>query len=197
MRTLLIVAWLFTGLGGAIFHFGPGQEKLEIDRVNQIMTDARTNVEENNFVAAVEMYDEVLAALPAEKKQASRGIMLEKAKAQMMASQLPKARESLATLLDDVRRDEEPDPEFVSEVQSTLANSQYYMTWLMRLEGRPEEEWKPEIEAARQHYTQLTEQAEAAGNDELFTRSSEDLESAVRLARMDLADLQGLPLPSQ
>ena len=197
MKTLLIVAWLFTGLGGAIYHFGPGQEKLEIDRVNQIMTDARTNVEENNFVAAVEMYDEVLAALPAEKKQASRGIMLEKAKAQMMASQLPKARESLATLLDDVRRDEEPDPEFVSDVQSTLANSQYYMTWLMRLEGRPEEEWKPEIEAARQHYTQLAELAETAGNDELFTRSSEDLESAVRLARMDLADLQGLPLPSQ
>jgi hypothetical protein len=197
MRTLLIVGWLFAGLGGVIFHFGPGQDKLEIDRVNEIMTDARANVEEKNFAVAVEKYDEVLAALPAEKKQASRGIMLEKAKAQMMAAQLPKARESLATLLDDVRQDEEPDPEFVSQVQSTLANSQYYMTWLMRLEGRPEEEWKPEIEAARQHYTQLTEQAEAAGNDELFSRSAEDLESAVRLARMDLADLQGLPLPSQ
>lgn len=198
MRTLLIVAWLFTGLGGAIYHFGPGQEKLEIDRVNQIMKTARANVEDNNFESAVDMYDEVLAALPSEKKQESRGIILEKAKAQMMAAQLPKARESLATLLDDVRLDEEnPDPKFEAEVQSTLANSQYYMTWLMRLEGRPEEEWKPEIEAARQHYTQLTEQAEELGDEELRTRSAEDLESTVRLARMDLADLQALPLPSQ
>ncbi len=197
MRTLLIVAWLFAGLGGVIFHFGPGQEKLEIDRVNQIMKNARVNVEENNFAEAIDMYDEVLAALPSEKKQASRGIVLEKAKAQMMGAKLPEARESLATLLDDVRLDEESDPKFVSDVQSTLANSQYYMTWLMRLEGRPEEEWKPEIEAARQHYTQLTEQAEASGNKELLTRSSEDLESTVRLGRMDLADLQALPLPSQ
>jgi hypothetical protein len=29
------------------------------------------------------------------------------------------------------------------------------------------------------------------------TKHEEDLESAVRLARMDLKDLQGLPLPSQ
>jgi hypothetical protein len=197
MRTLLIVAWLFAGLGGVIYHFGPGQEKLEVDRVNQIMFEARTNVEGKNFVEAVDMYDEVLAALPSEKKLESRDIILEKAKAQMMAAQLPKARETLATLLDDVREDTDPDPAFEAEVQSTLANSQYYMTWLMRLEGRPEEEWKPEIEAARQHYTQLTERAEELGNEELLTKSAEDLESTVRLARMDLADLQALPLPSQ
>lgn len=197
MRTLLIVAWLFTGLGGVIFHFGPGQEKLEIDRVNQIMKSARANVEEKNFAQAIEMYDEVLAALPSEKKQASRDIVLEKAKAQMMGAKLPEARQSLATLLDDVRLDEESDPAFTAEVQSTLANSQYYMTWLMRLEGRPEEEWMPEIQAARQHYTQLTEKAEASGDTELLNRSAEDLESTVRLARMDLADLQALPLPSQ
>ena len=197
MRVLLIVAWLFVGLGGVIYHFGPGQEKLEVDRVNQIMFEARTNVEGSDFASAVEKYDEVLAALPSEKKQESRDIILEKAKAQMMAAQLPKARESLASLLDDIRQDESVDPAFTSEVQSTLANSQYYMTWLMRLEGRPEEEWEPEIQAARQHYTQLTQRAEELGDEELLTRSAEDLESTIRLARMDLNELQALPLPSQ
>ena len=67
----------------------------------------------------------------------------------------------------------------------------------MRLEGQPEEMWKPEIEAARQHYAQLTKDAKKIGNDKLLKTSLEDLESSIRLARMDLSDLQSLPLPSQ
>ena len=197
MRILLIVAWLFAGLGGVIYHFGPGQEKLEMDRINRIMKDARAAVDDGNWPDAVSGYDEVLGALPAEKTAASRNIMLEKAKAQMMAAELPKARQALEALLTDARADDESDPRFVAEVQSTLANSQYYMTWLMRLEGMPEEEWMPEIEAARQHYTQLTQTAEQLGDSELALRSAEDLESSIRLARMDLGDLQALPLPSQ
>jgi len=197
MRTLLIVAWLFTGLGGVIYHFGPGQEKMEIDRINQMLKVARQSVEAEDWPKAVEQFDQVLADLPAEKITESRRLILEKAKAQMMAAELPKARESLESLLLDVRQDDEADPRFVADVQSTLANSQYYMTWLMRLEGMPEEEWMPEIEAARQHYTQLTLDAKKIGDTELAVRSAEDLESTIRLARMDLGELQALPLPSQ
>ena len=157
MRILLIVAWLFTALGGVIFHYGPGQELLEVDRVNQMISDARVQVGNEDWTKAVETYDKVLAAIPAEKEVEARGIQLEKAKSQMMASKLPEARQALQLLLDDCRADKESDPRFVAEVQSTLANSQYYMTWLMRLEGATEEEWMPEIQAARQHYTQLTQ----------------------------------------
>ncbi len=196
MRILLIVAWLFAGLGGVIFHFGPGQEKLEIDRINRMIKDARHEVQNASWEGAVQKYDEVLGALPANKVAESRGIVLEKAKAQMMAAELPKARQALESLLSDARSDEKSDKHFVADVQSTLANSQYYMTWLMRLEGQPEEAWKPEIEAARQHYTQLTQTAKEIGDDELLKRSSEDLESTIRLARMDLGDLQALPVPS-
>ena len=197
MRILLIVGWLFLGLTGVIFHLGPGQEQLEIDRVNRIMDDARQAVIENNWTDAVFKYDEVLSALPSEKIAESRRVMLERAKAQMMATKLPEARKGLEALLSDVRGDDISDPRFIAEGQSTLANSQYYMTWLMRLEGLPEEEWMPEIEAARQHYAQLTQDAEQLGDEELLSRSAEDLEATIRLARMDLEDLQALPLPSQ
>lgn len=197
MRILLIVGWLFAGLGGAIYHFGPGQEYLEIDRVDQVLTEARYSVEKEDWSKAVTLFDEVLAELPGEKVAEARSLTLEKAKSQMMAAELPAARATLETLLSDVRQDETADKHFVADVQSTLANSQYYMTWLMRLEGLPEEEWKPEIEAARQHYTQLTVDAEELGDGELLKRSLEDLESSVRLARMDISELQGLPLPSQ
>ncbi len=197
MRIFLIVAWLFVGLGGLIYHFGPGQQRIEMDRIDQVITKARLSVQEKDWQQAVENYDEALSAIPSENKTQIQKISLEKAKAQMMAKQLPDARKSLATLLDDVRGNEDAEPEFVADVQATLANSQYYMTWLMRLEGLPEEEWKPEIEAARQHYTQLVNQAKESGNADLLERSKEDLESSIRLARMDLSELQGLPLPSQ
>jgi hypothetical protein len=197
MRILLIVAWLFAGLAGVIYHFGPGQDRLESDRLNRMLQEARRSVDQQHWDLAVEQFDAILGDLPADKSTEARQLTLEKAKAQMMAAQLPEARESLESLLDDLRDDEQAEPEFVAEVQSTLANSQYYMTWLMRLEGLPEEEWMPEIEAARQHYTQLARDAERRGNSDLARRSAEDLESSIRLARMDLGELQALPLPSQ
>ena len=162
-----------------------------------MLKDARQSVEDEDWMAAVDQFDSILAELPDEKKTEAHELVLEKAKAQMMAAQLPKARESLESLLLEVRQDDSSDPRFVAEVQSTLANSQYYMTWLMRLEGLPEEEWMPEIEAARQHYTQLTRDAENIGDAKLAKRCAEDLESSIRLARMDLGELQALPLPSQ
>ncbi len=197
MRIIFIVSWLFVGLGGVIYHLGPGQEKMELDRINDTLRSARLCVEQENWSQAVAKYDEALSEMPSDRTVQTREVLLEKAKSQMMAKELPKARQALETLLGEVRGDENSDPRFVAEVQSTLANSQYYMTWLMRLEGLPEEEWMPEIEAARQHYTQLAVDSKEMGDDKLLIRCSEDLEAAIRLARMDISELQGLPLPSQ
>jgi hypothetical protein len=197
MRVLLIVAWLFTGLGGAIYHFGPGQEKLKQDRVAELIAQARLQVENRDWKDAVDSFNLVLSELPGNKVAESRSITLEKAKAQMMAAQLPDARQSLEILLADAKADNSTDPRFLQDVQSTLANSQYYTTWLMRLEGMKEEEWMPEIESARQHYLQLAHSARKSGDSSLLDQSLENLESAIRLARMDLSELQALPLPSQ
>ena len=70
------------------------------------------------------------------------------------------------------------------------------MTWLMRLEGQAEEVWRPEIAAAEETYRLLAETT-SADDAEARKRALEDLEASVKLARMDLGELQGLPLPSQ
>jgi hypothetical protein len=64
----------------------------------------------------------------------------------------------------------------------------------MRLEGLDRAEWEPEIEAARQNYRLLAEQA---GDTEAKSKHQGDVEAAIRLARMEIEDLQGLPLPSE
>lgn len=197
MRILLIVGWLFAGLAGLIYHFGPGQDRLELDRIDRMLSEAREHVANEEWEPAIEDFEQVLADLPGDRKHQAWQVQLERCKAQMMAAQLPEAREELAQLLEDVRSDPEVDSRLVADVESTLANSMYYMTWLMRLEGLPDEMWMPEIESARQHYTQLVSDARNAGDQELASVAAEDLESAIRLARMDIGELQGLPLPSQ
>jgi hypothetical protein len=99
--------------------------------------------------------------------------------------------------MEEVNADPSTPARFAQEVRAALASSQYYLTWLLRLEGQPRERWEPEIEAARQNYTLLAEQAAANGDAGSLKLRKEDIESAVRLARMDLGELQGLPLPSQ
>jgi len=197
MRILLAVGWLFVGLAGLIFHLGPGEKQLELDKIDSTLKLARSYSSDEKWADAVDTFDEALAMLPDDRKSDEYVVRLEKAQAQMMAKQLPDARLALEGLLQEVEADKESDAKLKSEVRSTLANSQYYMTWLMRLEGLPKTDWEPEIEAARQNYLVVSERAEAEHDAGLAKRSKEDLESAIRLARMDLKDLQGLPLPSQ
>ena len=99
--------------------------------------------------------------------------------------------------MDELAADPAADPTLLADARSTLANSQYYMTWLMRLEGLGREAWEPEVEAARQNYKLLAEEAEKRGDAAAAKKHREDLEASIRLARMDLSELQGLPLPSQ
>ena len=197
MRIILIIAWLFVGLAGIIFHLGPGREQAKLDRLDQILRDAQHSVDTQQWGKAVEQFDLALADIPAAKTQQARQVILKKAKAQMMSKNLPQARQTLEQVLADARKDSTSEPFFVAEIESALASSQYYMTWLMRLEGLAKEAWLPEIESARQHYAQVSQIGKDLGNIELVRRSQEDLEASVRLARMDLNELQGLPLPSQ
>ena len=51
---------------------------------------------------------------------------------------------------------------------SALASAKYYLTWLMRLEGKTRAEWEPEIDGSRQLYRLLAEKARDVSDDELL-----------------------------
>jgi hypothetical protein len=115
----------------------------------------------------------------------------------MLSSELPTAERELGDLFRELEADRNAEPDVLDETRASLASAKYYLTWLLRLEGLPEEEWLPEIEAARQHFRQLAETAAKRGDAEFVSLSRENLESSIKLARMDLTELQGLPLPKQ
>jgi hypothetical protein len=197
MRTFLLVAWLMVPVIVGAWHYGPGQEHMLLDDVASVLKQADQYVAQQEWAEAVDRYDEALRMLPAENTRESRRIRLERAKAQMFARKLPEANADLKILVDELKEDEGAHPRLLAEARDALANSQYYMTWLLRLEGQPRDLWEPEIEASRQTYRLLAEHADAKGDAESAKKHREDLESAIRLARMDLSELQGLPLPSQ
>ena len=193
MRKYLLAVWVVLLLGAWAYHEGPGQDRLKLDDIDTQLCEAHDAVGQEQWGEVVEKYAAALDRLPEDQRAAAYRVRLELAKARMQASQLPKAREELAELVQDLQSDKAADPALPREARAALASSQYYMTWLMRLEGQPEEVWGPEIEAARQTYRLLAEGASGGAKE----KHTKDLEAAVRLARMDLGELQGLPLPSQ
>ena len=196
MRLFLILCWMTLPLLAWAYHVGPGQEHLASDQANRLVREATFKFEQQKFQDARTLYSEALAQLPADDIETQQAVKLAMAKAQMESGQLPEARVSLQSIVDEMEQQKQVDPELMKDARSTLAASQYYMTWLMRLEGLTAEEWEPEIEAARQNYRLLTEQAEESGDAETQERSK-DLEATIRLARMDLSELQALKIPSQ
>eukprot|EP01025_Chloroclados_australasicus_P023395 TRINITY_DN23737_c1_g1_i1.p1 TRINITY_DN23737_c1_g1~~TRINITY_DN23737_c1_g1_i1.p1 ORF type:complete len:201 (-),score=29.28 TRINITY_DN23737_c1_g1_i1:215-817(-) len=200
MRRVIVAAWCFVPILFLGFHFGaPGKRLQTLDQVDHLIRQAKHSVAQNDWEVAVEQFDAAMGLVPPEMVTETRQIMLEKCKAQMMAKQLPQAHSNLQAMLDDMLAEptDQQDDQLIRETRSSLANSQYYMTWLMRLEGEPEERWMPELESARQHYKLISEQLKDKGDAVAAKKFEEDLESSIKLARMDLSELQGLPLPSQ
>jgi hypothetical protein len=196
-RILILTGWVLVAVTAIAWHFSYGIVQKKLDSAARELAAAERAAADEDYADAITKYDLALAELPADRKADIRKIRLQKAKAQMLAKQLPEAHADLRNLVDEINSDSEPDQKLLADARATYANSQYYMTWLMRLEGLSQDVWEPEVESCRQNYKLLAEQAERAGDSKSAQKHKEDLEAAIRLARMDLGELQGLPLPSQ
>lgn len=197
MRRYVLTLWLLLPIGGWAFHEGPGQELVTLDEADAVLRDADALAASEDWAAAVTRYEDALKLLPVDRVAEARRVRLELNKARMHAAGLPQAHADLRALVDEMELDAVADPDVRAGARTALASAQYYMTWLLRLEGMPREKWEPEIEASRQNYRLLAERAAAAGRTAEAEQHRADLESAVRLARIEIKDLQGLPLPSQ
>jgi cell division protein FtsB len=197
MRKLLLAFWLLIPVVAWAYHRGPGQEQLKLDDVTAILQQSDAKASAQEFAAAELGYIQALELLPEDRVAEARRVRLELAKVQMENKKLPEANSSLELLVEELEADPAVDPALLSDARSALANSQYYMTWLLRLEGEPEAVWGPKIDSSRQLYRLLAEGCQQSGDSAGAKNRQEDVESAIRLARMDLHELSGLPLPSQ
>lgn len=194
MRNLLLVTWLALPIGAWAYHEGPGQDRMALDEAAKVVAEAHQAAADKDWADAVRGYEDALAKLPKDQESTAQRLRLELNKARMQAKGLSTAREELESLVDELATDQKADQQLLAESRQALARAQFFTTWLMRLEGVSREEWEPEIEAARQNWRLLAEQATTPEQKE---QSGKDLEAAIRLARIEIEDLQGLPLPSE
>ncbi len=205
-KKFLSWAWLLLPFGVLAYHFGPGQISRNLEQVESKITLAQSAVDLGRWDEAVESYGaalEIISTFPESDWRASRlkkiqtQLTLAKAVAGMSVGAIPEAIEILEELLSSVSSEDSANSRMAQEIRAALAKAQYYASWVMRLEGAEEDEWKPENEAARQNYRLLAESAIEDGDVEGAERYRKNLEAVIRMGRMDLSELQGLPLPKE
>lgn len=198
MRSFLMVIWLMLPAAVGAWHFGPGQGALKMDTAADALATARSASAAGNWSSALASYETVLAAVDSKSNPGlAQAIRLGKAQAQMFSGQLPEAAADLETLVVDMEADPASDSKTRDEALSSLASAKFYMTWLKRLEGLGDADWQPDVENARQSYRRLAEEAEKSGDAAAARTYRENLEGTIRLARMDISELQGLAIPKQ
>ncbi len=197
MRKPLIAVWLVLPLAAWTYHMGPGQDRVKLDQVDAYLAKAKEAIVAQDWDMAIDDYGDALKVLPSERINAGRRIRLALNQARMMHKQLPAAQRALAELVREMAKDPDAEPSVLADARRAHASAQYYVTWLMRLEGYPREQWEPELEVARQTYRLLAERADQHGDKTAGHERRMDLEATIRLARLDLQELQGLPLPNQ
>jgi hypothetical protein len=197
MRRLALFSWLLLPMLAGAYHYGPGQDRLRLDDAAKALADADKLSAAGKYEQAVTAYEQALATLPDGRQAEGRRVRVERAKAMMLDHRLPEANADLKALVDELQADKAADPKVSADARAALAESQFYLTWLMKLEGLGRDEWEPEIEGARQTYRLLAEEAEAAGDTATARLRREDVEGAIRLALAEPGDLQGRPLPKQ
>lgn len=197
MRIMLLLCWGLVPLFLGAYHYGPGQEQIKLDNVDQRIKAAKEASSKGNWAHAILLYNEALPMIPTERVKESQKLRLERDKAMMLNGQLPEAYLDLEALLTELNESTNPDEELLKQTRSAMANAEYYVTWTLRLEGVGKEGWEPIIESARQNYRLLAENAAKIDNLDELKEQQENLEAVIRLANIDLSDLQGIPIPKQ
>jgi tetratricopeptide (TPR) repeat protein len=192
-RKLFLYAWLLAPVALLAYHYGPGQAGLARDAAAGKIELARQLEQKEDWREAVTAYDEALARLPATESSTRWQLRLARSKARMYAGELPEAISDMEGQLAEMEKGLAP-ARSNQEVRAALGMAQYYAAWLMRLEGAPTAEWNVQVENARQHFRLLAEE-NLSSDPPAAKVHQENLESSIRLARMDLSELQGMPLP--
>ena len=111
MRTFALLAWLMVPVLVGAYHYGPGQEKLQLDDVSRLLTEADRLAAQEQWSEASTRYEKALALLPSGRVDEARRVRLQRAKVQMLDHQLPEANLALKELVDQLEADKSANSE--------------------------------------------------------------------------------------
>ena len=193
-KNILIFLWTLAPVVLLAYHYGPGQNSLAREASKAKIHAAIDFEKKSEWLKAIDAYNEALTSLPDNDITKRLQLQLARANAQIHVGELPEAMLVMDHLLDEASNLNNKSLE--NKIRASLASTQYYAGWLMRLELAEKEEWMESIEKARQNFRLLAEES-IKTNSKSHEDHKKNLEAVVRLARMDLSELQALPLPKK
>src|SRR5688572_30289360 len=131
MRKLLLFVWLLLPAGALAYHYGPGQDRVRVDRAadaadraDQLASEARAlaategdEAARSLWAQAESAYTEAIENLPSGSEHRSRVLRLERAKAQMFVSKLPDAHRELTLLVEELSGDASADARMLADAR--------------------------------------------------------------------------------
>lgn len=191
MKKKFLLLWLLLPVPVIALHYGPGQRWLARDEAGRLISKARDAEKAENFSVAAACYLEAASKLGRDDGPAKTRCEIAAARARAAEGDATAALEKLDAIMDAASFEALPE-ELQREARDLYAGTSYYAAWVMRLEGATREEWKTVAEEARQQFRLL---AEKGSTGDAGTPEQRNLEAAVRLERMSLAELMAKPLP--
>lgn len=205
MYRMLLVFWLSLPVVVICWHLGPGRYQLAADRAGTYIRAAEAAKAKEKWLDMAAAYVRAAAALPPQATTERRRLLLAAALGRISGGQRQAGQDALQALLDEMQADPEADEQLLAVVKHEVATVDYQTAWIMRLNGAPDDEWKPHVARAEQQFRQLAEAAQRRALEiedprSLSARPNADvykknLEAAIYLEHMDLGRLQAIPLP--
>ena len=205
MKRTLLIFWLLLPIVVMIWHFGPGRYHLLADRAGVHIRAAEQAAAEKDWLVMAASYADAQKELsPVAVNQRYR-LALAEAQARIHGGEMAAGQNQLKELLIELKDDAGVDQELKTNIRSAFATASYYSAWRMRVEGAAQEEWMLEADQARAQFRWLAEDAvHRATNDtnvhgtaahrqsRIFAKN---LEAAIKLQQIELADLSVRPWP--
>lgn len=164
MRKFLTLLWLLFPVAVFYHHFNQGQVQIAREqarlRVEQIRELERA--EEPDWERILEEYDKLTAGLPTgERPLVRHQIRLAKARARLQMLDIIGAITDLTELLQETAQVHGDDAKVTRATREMLGKAHYYATYLLKINGAAEEEWRPYAERTRQIFRYLAEHQDA------------------------------------
>ncbi|MCH2133767.1 MAG: hypothetical protein MK116_08455 [Phycisphaerales bacterium] len=173
---------------------------------DQLALDAAVEAERHAYKEAADRwevvastYEQVEEQLVGADEQTLAQVRWSKARARVRSGAIWDGAAELESLLYDLEDSARPEQQQLAlATREELAAAHYFGARLLRLEGKPADQWRPQAIKARQHFRFLAETASRDGASRDVIRGLEDnVERTINLEQMDHSELEGRPLPRQ
>ena len=183
MRGFLLAVWVLVPVVAGAFHYGPGQERLQLDDVQAYQAAGKRHSQQGDHEGAVKYFDEALARLPAGREAEAHRIRVERAKAMLLSQRLPEAYDDLTLLLDLLTPQEELDRANVFNIELLAGRLAEATRWVLA---------RPDAAGCRVGYLGASTGAGAA----LWAAAEPGAEVGAIVSRGGRPDLAGDRLPA-